>query len=171
MENFSVELRDGEDVELTPEYIILKVGDEVFGIWIFSEPPPSSTAESRTVNAQLIKECAVHAGESRKIAEERAASVQNGNGNGAAMPAAVPMGRQISLKDLFGQQRANDDSWSVRTHDQSGGSQQMYQQQQMPMPMQQQYGFPQHQVPQTQQQQQAQGPNVLGDLFRKAGLA
>ncbi|PGH18289.1 hypothetical protein AJ79_00628 [Helicocarpus griseus UAMH5409] len=132
MQNFEAKLADGDDVEITEEYVILKVvaeggagasstvksadGSEsiIYGLWIFSEPPPSSTAETRALNAQVIKECAVHGGQSRKIALERAAAAQ-AEGEGAYQ-GVVPMGRQISLKELFGQQRQQDDEWSVKIH-------------------------------------------------------
>ncbi|KAF9894071.1 hypothetical protein FE257_009044 [Aspergillus nanangensis] len=153
LRNFDVPLTDGDNVELTEEYIILKTDYDlninsgnpndnitnpnqstsatdisIYGIWIYSEPPPNSTAEMRTLNAQVIRECAVHAGNSLQIARERLeAAQQNGMHMAAAaaattaapveeMQQSVPMGRQISLKDLFGQQRAQDDGWSVRAH-------------------------------------------------------
>lgn len=64
LENFAMELRSADDVEVTDEYIILQNREErendpqIIGLWIFAEPPPSSTAEARTANAQLIKACA-----------------------------------------------------------------------------------------------------------------
>ncbi|ODM15480.1 hypothetical protein SI65_09083 [Aspergillus cristatus] len=179
LNNLDIPLTDGENVEITEEYVILKSDEEavdangrngnggnpaggngdvrIYGLWIYSEPPPNSTAQTRTINAQMIRECAVHAGHSLRIARERLeASQQNGLHMAAeaatttAAPleevqSSVPMGRQVSLKDLFGQQRAQDDGWTVRAH---------------------QFGveWPQ-QPPQPQQQ------DVLGDLFRRAGLA
>ncbi|OJD18763.1 hypothetical protein AJ78_01234 [Emergomyces pasteurianus Ep9510] len=139
MQNFEAKLADGDDVEITEEYVILKVvstGAEpgsttiksadgrqsvIYGLWIFSEPAPSSTAETRALNAQVIKECAVHGGESRKFALERAAAERSQNdpqvhGDEGLHQGGVPMGRQISLKELFGQQRQQDDEWSVKVH-------------------------------------------------------
>ncbi|EAU31514.1 conserved hypothetical protein [Aspergillus terreus NIH2624] len=155
LNNFDVPLTDGDNVELTEEYVILKADDKldasqgsspagqpsngtnqsvdgtgirIYGLWIYSEPPPNSTAETRTLNAKMIRECAVHAGHSLKLAKERnEAAQQNGMHIAAAaasstagpveeVQASVPMGRQISLKDLFGQQRAQDDGFSVRMH-------------------------------------------------------
>lgn len=130
MQNFETRLRDGDDVQLTDQYVILRVDGKddlnrieavqadgqqsIYGIWIFSEPPPSSTAETRDLNSRIIKECAVHGGQSRKLAEERRArsqkyEIEHEQGS-------VPMGRQISLHELFGQQRAQDDEWSVKVH-------------------------------------------------------
>ncbi|KAK2734636.1 hypothetical protein FQN55_002559 [Onygenales sp. PD_40] len=148
MQNFEAKLTDGDDVEITEEYVILKVDGEsntivssagtaesatvkapdgrqsiIYGLWIFSEPPPSSTAEMRSVNAGLIKECAVHAGASRKLALERAAAERSQSEahvhppeESAQQDGGVPMARQLSLKELFGQQRQQDDEWSVKVH-------------------------------------------------------
>ncbi|KAL2013740.1 hypothetical protein VTN00DRAFT_1265 [Thermoascus crustaceus] len=188
LDNFDIRLTDGENVELTDEYVILKADDDssgdsggggggnnngdnnannarIYGLWIYSEPPPNSTAETRAINAQMIKECAVHAGESLKLARERLeAERQNGLHAAAAAAApdgaysSVPMSRQISLKELFGQQRAQDDGWSVKAH--SPG----------PVETQQNSPWPQ-QHPQTQAAPAAAGQDVLGELFRRAGVA
>ncbi|KAB8067141.1 hypothetical protein BDV29DRAFT_101921 [Aspergillus leporis] len=186
LNNFDIPLTDGDNVEITEEYVILKVDNEsglgmesinnvngksasngdlrIYGLWIYSEPPPNSTAETRSINAQVIRECAVHAGQSLKLARERLeATRQNGLHAAAAAAAStaapvdelqtsVPMGRQVSLRDLFGQQRAQDDGWSTRAH--HLGPQEWHQ------PA---MGGP---VPNPQPQQ-----DVLGNLFRRAGLA
>ncbi|PYH80455.1 PH domain-like protein [Aspergillus uvarum CBS 121591] len=222
LHNFDLPLTDGDNVEITEEYIILKSdlapevvenasipgmgppanstaaaaapaakpsgtvggGDiRIYGLWIYSEPPPNSTAETRSINAQMIRECAVHAGESLKLARERVeATRQNGMHVAAATAAAaattgapleevstsVAMGRQVSLKDLFGQQRAQDDGWSVRAHQIAPADWQHA----PPPPSQPGPGSGPAQappvgagaVPALQQ-------DVLGDLFRRAGLA
>ncbi|PWY72905.1 PH domain-like protein [Aspergillus heteromorphus CBS 117.55] len=154
-----------------------KVGDiRIYGLWIYSEPAPNSTAEARSINAQVIRECAGHAGESMKVAKERLeASRQNGLHVAAAAasvtPApleevqeSVPMGRQVSLKDLFGVQRAQDDGWTTRAH-QLGPGEWQQQQQQQPQPPGMAGAGPAPTPPQQRQQ------DVLGDLFRRAGLA
>ncbi|OJJ95279.1 hypothetical protein ASPACDRAFT_36633 [Aspergillus aculeatus ATCC 16872] len=201
LNNFDLPLTDGDNVEITEEYIILKSdlapevpsgnggngGDiRIYGLWIYSEPPPNSTAETRNINAQMIRECAVHAGESLKLARERVeATRQNGMHVAAATAAvaattgapleevstSVAMGRQVSLKDLFGQQRAQDDGWSVRAHQIAPADWQHA----PPPPSQPGPGpgpgsgpgpaqAPAGAVPALQQ-------DVLGDLFRRAGLA
>lgn len=219
LENFDLPLTDGENVELTDEYVILKAdestegdtstngiadpvnpearqdggadGVRIYGLWIYSEAAPNSTAETRTINAQMIRECAVHAGQSLKLARERLEAMrQNGMHVAAAaaetqtapleeVQASVPMGRQISLKDLFGQQRAQDDEWTVRAHH-AGPTEQ---QPPAPPPIPPQPPFPppsmmfqQQQLYQpnplaAQPQQPPPQPDVLGDLFRRAGLA
>ncbi|KAJ5223442.1 Dcp1-like decapping [Penicillium chermesinum] len=178
LENFDLQLLDRENVELTEEYVILKDDDSanqgstpanpgstrIYGIWIYSEPPPNSTAEMRTINANLILECATRAGESAKLAKQHAEAMGQSSLHSAATAAdtqappeevqsSVPMGRTISLKDLFGQQRAQDDGFTVHAHNEPP--------QQPPPPPQP------HIQPQVQHQQ---GSDVLGDLFRRAGL-
>ncbi|KAJ5983162.1 Dcp1-like decapping [Penicillium waksmanii] len=170
----------------------------IYGLWIYSEPPPNSTAEARTINAQLIRECAAHAGNSLKLAQDRLEAMRQHDLQVAAaaaetqappleeIQASAPMGRQISLKDLFGQQRAQDDEWSVRAHHMSPAEIQMQMQMHQQQQQQQQPGMvppPQHypqpgQYPQQHypQQQPSHPPpqpqgDVLGDLFRRAGLA
>lgn len=191
LNNFDLQLSDRENVELTEEYVILKDDDNetqtnsqppnpastrIYGIWIYSEPPPNSTAEMRTINATLILECAARAGESLKVAKERVEAMRQSNLHVAAsaaetqarptdeVQASVPMGRTISLKDLFGQQRAQDDGFTIRAHNVAPP-------QQLPLPTMppQQFLVQQPQVPQQQAAQQPQ-QDVIGDLFRRAGL-
>ena len=150
LENFEADLKSTEDVEITEEYVILQVsteapkptqdgtgkqdqGPDIIGLWIFSEPPPSSTAEARVLNAQIIQECAKQAYVSRIAAENalrearqrqslEAPSTENGpeeeyeDSGQEEVASATPMGRQLSLRQLFGQQRQDDDAWSVRGH-------------------------------------------------------
>ena len=72
LENFSMELRSADDVEVTEEYVILQNreenGDEpqIIGLWIFAEQLPSSTANARIANAHIIKACATQAEASRR---------------------------------------------------------------------------------------------------------
>ncbi|KAJ5562621.1 Dcp1-like decapping [Penicillium sp. DV-2018c] len=207
LNNFDLPLTDGENVEITEEYVICKAEESaegeagqngiadplhphnvantqsatnnvrIYGLWIYSEPPPNSTAESRSINAQMILECATHAGQSMKLARERLEAMRQNSLHIAAAAAStqapplqeaqasVSMGRQISLKDLFGQQRAQDDGWSVRAHHLAP------EQQPLPYPQQPHYHnmIPQ-QMPQSHPPPQPQS-DVLGDLFRRAGLA
>jgi hypothetical protein len=151
LENFEAELSNGDDVEVTDEFVILQIKHDqhatsghqdsasepdIIGLWIFSEPPPSSTAQSRVINATMIRDCALQAEASRNAAQaafdeaERATGLNNGHGhhqpqedaNGAVQPrdapiegeSSIPMGRQLSLRQLFGQQRQDDDAWTTR---------------------------------------------------------
>jgi hypothetical protein len=174
LENFDIRLTDGANVELTEEYVILKTDEEdredgerqngtsrIYGLWIYSEPPPNSTAETRSVNAQVIKECAVRAGQSLKLAHEQQ---EAGRHNGHPQPAlsGVPMDRQISLKELFGEQRVQDDEWSVKVHSPTTDLKRE---------------SPWSPPPDVQADVQAMANHtqaerdILGDLFRRAGLA
>lgn len=95
LDNFSLELHNEDDVEVTEEYIILQGRDRVstlnhskddgygraereesaepviYGLWIFAEPPPSSTAEMRTINARVIQDCAARAEMSGRVRRGR----------------------------------------------------------------------------------------------------
>ncbi|KAJ5113887.1 hypothetical protein N7456_002421 [Penicillium angulare] len=139
LNNFDCLLAGPQNVELTDDFVILKEDQEdsstaaqqdggnykVFGIWIYSEPN-TSTADTRTTNAAIISECAERAGRSLKEAKARVQAMRQDGLHVATaaaetqaapteeMQGGVPMGRTISLKDLFGQQRAQDDGFSVR---------------------------------------------------------
>ncbi|KIW09401.1 uncharacterized protein PV09_00295 [Verruconis gallopava] len=136
-ENYEQELRSSDDVELTSEYVILKGQsrdgeDVVYGLWIFAEPG-ASTAGAREENAQEISRCAVEAEESRRLAMERLAETQLskenqrvGGSNGYAAEqesemeegsTSIPMGRQLSLRELFGKQREQDAGFTVHHHE------------------------------------------------------
>lgn len=58
MDNFYMDITGPESIEITDEYIIMQ-GDQVYGLWIFCEPLPSSTAFKRTETAAKIQELAV----------------------------------------------------------------------------------------------------------------
>lgn len=180
LNNFDILLTDGENVQITDEFVILKSErggeeekglDEIIGLWIFSEPPPNSTAETRKINAEVIKECATHAGKSLELAKESSAAQQQQQ--------SVPMGRQISLKELFGQQRAQDDGFSQAYTGaggvdmasdaamMNGGGMNWSHNPAVQAPIVPSPG----QLPSAAAQAMNQpGPNVLTDLFRRAGL-
>ncbi|PSN71612.1 PH domain-like protein, partial [Corynespora cassiicola Philippines] len=113
LDNFCNDINSDDEVEISDEYIILQ-GDPAYGIWIFSEPPPSSTANAHAETADKIMALARQAAAS---SQEREHQLNNG---GAAISdqveASVPMGRQLSLRELFGQQREQDAAWSVHNH-------------------------------------------------------
>ncbi|OCK78601.1 PH domain-like protein [Lepidopterella palustris CBS 459.81] len=147
LENFVTELERGDDVENTEEYVILQVkgkggdgdGPLIYGLWIFSEPA-SSTSMAREVNAKVIQDCAVQAEMSRKLLEAELRESSNGAGRAVGVEetqtegeeggeeSAVPMGRQVSLRELFGKQRERDAGWSVHDHHSPAGQKQQLQQ-------------------------------------------
>ncbi|RMZ80556.1 hypothetical protein DV737_g2932, partial [Chaetothyriales sp. CBS 132003] len=169
LDNFGAPLIEEEDagVEITDEYVIIsfKQGPEqkIYGVFIFSEGPGSSTADTRSVNAHLMKTLATLASASRRTAERDAAEAQAQNANGygqeaddRAADSTLPAGRgqHISLQQLFGQQRAQDASFSARTHNLDGS-----------IDAPDAPAFPQNGHP-----LQPPPPDVIGDLFRKAGI-
>ncbi|KAL1991680.1 hypothetical protein VTN49DRAFT_4988 [Thermomyces lanuginosus] len=188
LNNFDLRLTSGENIELTEEFVILKTDDDndengleqpvqngsttaatprIHGLWIYSEPPPNSTAETRRINARVIYESAVKAGESLRQAKERAAAAARPASLPPLQPAqlqphhqnptsAVGTGQRISLQDLFGHQRVQDDGWSVHAHG--------------PNPPQSPWGSG-PQTPGLVPAQPSGGGDVIKDLFRRAGLA
>lgn len=174
LDNFEAELREGENagVEITGDYVIIsfKEGHEqkIYGVYIFHEPG-SSTEHAQKLNGELMKSLADHAGASKQAAEAAASAAIAQHTNGHIQQAEQALqnqqahapgpGQPISLHQLFGQQRAADASWSVRAHNLDGS-----QQQASLAPLGGQGG---HTVPQPGPQQS----DVLGDLFRRAGLA
>jgi hypothetical protein len=128
LENFFVELTSTEEVELADEYIILQGQlngeDCVFGLWIFQEPPPASTAHEREEMARKIVECAgrVEAKRRRSPNAEDTGYEGEEEGDGSVeLDAEEQMHGQATrgrgdLASILGQQRMADDSWSVRSH-------------------------------------------------------
>lgn len=120
MDNFDVELTTSDDVEITDDYIILQDPTEdgslqIFGLWVFTEPAPSSTAHARDINAQMIKQCASMAENSRKTIEVLKQAANDAESSDEDLQ-SVPMGRQLSLRELFGQQRVSDAGFSIHHH-------------------------------------------------------
>ncbi|KAK7539108.1 hypothetical protein IWX49DRAFT_503648 [Phyllosticta citricarpa] len=120
LDNFIAELKTPEDVEVTEDFVILNVPNQneadsqFFGLWIFSEPSPSSTAEAREINARMIQECARMAETSRKAMQHL--NPDFASSDHQETPQSVPMGRQVSLRELFGQQREADADFSIHEH-------------------------------------------------------
>lgn len=141
LNNFYLELTSSEEMEISDPYIILR-GDQVYGLWIFADPPPSSTANCRVETAEKMTEIVDRAQASREARKKA------GNGHipeHVEAASSASMGRQVSLRDLFGQQREQDAGFSVHSHS----------------------GHPTPSQVQHQQVQPAQ-QDVLGQLFMKA---
>jgi hypothetical protein len=152
LDNFYLELTSNEDMEITDPYVILQ-GDQVYGIWIFADPPPASTANCRVETAEKMMAIADRARASRE-AKERAG--KNGVREATEQTEAAfsaPMGRQLSLRELFGQQREQDAGFSVHNHNSHPPPPHMYQHQHA-------YMSPPNPGPVQQ--------DVLGQLFMKA---
>jgi len=131
LDNFEAELREGENagVEITGEYVIIsfKQGNEqkIYGVYIFHDIPGTSTEHAQTLNGELMKSLADHAGASRQVVEAaaKAAVARHTNGH-VKQENAPPTDHQITLQQLFGQQRAVDAGWSIRAHNLDSSSQQ-----------------------------------------------
>lgn len=113
LENFAMEITGPEQIDIDEEYIIMQ-GDPVYGLWIFSEPPPSSTQNTRAETQARIMELAERAKASREGKEREEQDSEAADSD--QVETSVPMGRQLSLRELFGQQRAQDSAWSVHNH-------------------------------------------------------
>lgn len=175
LENFEAELKEDETggVEVTDDYIIITSNvsgqPTAWGIWIFSQGPGSSTAMTRDVIARFVKERAVQAGQSRKAAREA-----QQQGNATDYPRyqndhqfTYPMSKQLSLQDMFGEQRKEDDEWTVKVHSPDGRTDPSLS---MPASTQAQQGH-QTNFAQARPQEQGQPESLVRNLFTKAGLS
>jgi len=146
LDNFSSELVSPEDVDVTEQYIIIKgdvtgaeqdpdyedEGPQIYGLWIFADPPPSSTSQMREYTGQVIVQCAERAAESRRlISEQETVRLAQDLANSHTSPGLVeetppdggaPTGRQLSLQELFGQSRAQDGGFSLKNHHSKSGT-------------------------------------------------
>ncbi|EOA89261.1 hypothetical protein ACJQWK_09204 [Exserohilum turcicum] len=111
LDNFYQELTSSEDMEISDPYVIIQ-GDQVYGIWIFADPPPSSTANCRIETAAKMMAVADRARISRDALLPPSQAAPPGEAD-----SSVPMGRQLSLRELFGQQREQDADFSLHHHD------------------------------------------------------
>ena len=174
LDNFEAPLTEGENagVEITEEYVIISYKKDhelkIYGVFIFSEGAGTSTAETRELTGELMKSLATQAGASRQAAEAAASEARARHTNGHVQEAeatleeqgmGATMGRQISLQQLFGQQRAEDASFSARAHNMNMDGA-------MDDRPHQHQGYGQM-PPHPPQQQQV---DVLADLFRRAGI-
>ncbi|KAI9824758.1 MAG: hypothetical protein M1832_001586 [Thelocarpon impressellum] len=165
LENFSAELLDGGDVEVTEEYVILRVtedGEEqkIYGLWIFSEPPPSSTANTRAINAQIIQDCAVQAETSRRLV---AAEEQQQEEDEGPQPAHAPYQQHQSALPFV--PSSDTDFFRNPTRP----SQRHKQQNHPPVRAQAPIAAKPPTNGNATQHGAQHGPNVLLELFRKAG--
>ncbi|KAF2181870.1 PH domain-like protein [Zopfia rhizophila CBS 207.26] len=122
LNNFTVELTSRDNVEFSEPYVILQEQGEdgtqqIYGLWIFSEPPPSSTATIRVETAEKIQELAARAEESRMAREDILKAEAEAIGEIRPVQGeSIPMGRQLSLRELFGQQREQDAAFHIHNN-------------------------------------------------------
>lgn len=135
-------------MEETEEYIILEDRDEqgnvgVYGLWIFSEPEPSSTEGTRERVATVITDCAARAG-ATTIAARSSAS---GDGGG--------MIREVSRSSQTLSKQQHDGPIEVSPLNDHPST----------------YSTPpQPQQPPITSPSRSESRDILGDLLRKAGL-
>ncbi|KAF2755906.1 PH domain-like protein [Pseudovirgaria hyperparasitica] len=160
LENFEVEVKTAESVQWEEPYIMLQ--DEsmdengemvVHGLYVFHEDE-TSTEGLHLQMAKAIQECAERADKSRAQAEVLSAAEMAKQKNGYGKeennqldedePDSVAMGRQLSLRELFGKQREIDSGWSVKAH-------------QSPATQSKEFSVPSHSTLQQQQQQSIRG--------------
>jgi Dcp1-like decapping family len=170
LDNFTAPLLESENggVEVSDGFVIVTFMQEhepkVYGIWIHGEEESASQEHAREKTADLMIKVALAAGHSRKAAENAASEAQERHKNGHVQEAiesleeqgmGASLGRQISLQQLFGQQRAEGASFSARSHNMDGAAD--------IRPQHAYSNAPPHMAAPKQS-------DVLGDLFRQAGI-
>jgi hypothetical protein len=113
LDNFYQELTSSDEMEISDPYVIIQ-GQEskiVYGIWIFADPPPASTANCREETGAKMMEIADRAKASREALRPNVPRAPE-----QEVAFSAPMGRQLSLRELFGQQREQDAGFSVHSH-------------------------------------------------------
>jgi hypothetical protein len=115
LDNFYLELTSSDDMEITDPYVILQ-GDQVYGLWIFADPPPASTADCRVETAAKMMEIADRAKASRDAKDKAGKNGVKEAAEQVEAASSAPMGRQLSLRELFGQQREQDAGFGVHNH-------------------------------------------------------
>ncbi|KAF2680253.1 PH domain-like protein [Lentithecium fluviatile CBS 122367] len=97
LDNFFNEITGPEHIDFG-EFIMMQ-SDQVYGLWIFSEPHSSTANVPAEIQAKL-EELAARAKASREAKERE---IESGMTEAEQVEASVPMGRQVSLRELFGQ--------------------------------------------------------------------
>lgn len=110
LENFFMEIKSPEDIEFD-EFIMMQ-SDQVYGLWIYSEPSTSTANVPSEIKAKLL-ELAARAEESRKTKERE---TESGGTDVEQVETSIPMGRQLSLRELFGQQRQTEATAVIQSH-------------------------------------------------------
>ncbi|KAF1986083.1 PH domain-like protein [Aulographum hederae CBS 113979] len=188
LENFTATLQKEEEVDTSSgEYIIINSTDDegvlrVFGLWVFSEPAPSSTAGVKDRVAETMVElakrveqsqAAVEAGYTPGMAQPEEPELEKEVEDDEEEPEAVPMDRQLSLSQIFEAQRAQDAAFSAKNHH-SGAPTHTVVPAPAPAPapvpvhQQQQQYYPQQPAPQPPSQQQP--PTALPTLSPAATI-
>jgi len=75
LDNFYQELTSSEEMEISDPYVIIQ-GEQVYGIWIFADPPPASTSNCRVETAAKMMDIADRARASREALEPTAQATE-----------------------------------------------------------------------------------------------
>jgi len=110
LDNFFMEITSPEDIDFG-EFIMMQ-SDQVYGLWIFSEPLSSTANVPAEIQAKL-EELAARAKSSREAKEREAESDMT---EAEQVETSVPMGRQVSLRELFGQKGQSGATSIIQTH-------------------------------------------------------
>ncbi|KAF2637683.1 PH domain-like protein [Massarina eburnea CBS 473.64] len=103
LDNFTLEITSPDTIDFD-EFIVIQNGPEqAYGLWVMNDPPPSSTANARVELQNRLLELAERAQRSRDVVE--AESRTGGSVVYEQVETSVEMGRQLSLRELFGQPR------------------------------------------------------------------
>lgn len=116
LDNFYLDLTSSEEMEIAEPYVILQGDDVVYGIWIFADPPPASTSNCRVETATKMMEIADRAKASREAKENHGSNGSKDVVEQVEPASSAAMGRQLSLRELFGQQREQDADFSLHNH-------------------------------------------------------
>jgi hypothetical protein len=116
LENFFMEITSPEDIDFG-EFIMMQ-SDQVYGLWIFSEPGESTANVPAEIQAKL-EELAALAKSSREAKEREAERVMP---EAEQVETSVPMGRQVSLRELFGQKGTTGAAAIIQNHNNAHGA-------------------------------------------------
>ncbi|CAI6333857.1 unnamed protein product [Periconia digitata] len=113
LENFTMEIKSPDGIEFGEFVMMQSDQNQVYGLWIMNDPPPSSTANARAELQDRLQELAERAQKSREAAEQMQG---NRPSSYEQMENSIPMGRQLSLRELFGQPRQDASSYNSDAH-------------------------------------------------------
>jgi hypothetical protein len=122
LDQFELELFSPSLIELESNLLVINgpnEGDATYGIYIFEEPEPSSTAGQAERTALIVKECAkqaelsIQAAATENHQQQQQPQPQEVE---ARAPDLISAGRQLSLTDIFSQGRQADAGFSQHSH-------------------------------------------------------
>jgi hypothetical protein len=128
--NFYLEITSGEEVELQDDYIMCAANDAdivAYGLWVHADPSAPSTADARTNTVAkiqgILQRVRAHAVSAEQVSDQAS---ENGQSEVEPREESVPMGRQLSLRELFGQQPKQHSGSSVHSRGDMEPNNQLY---------------------------------------------